>query len=165
MNHTGRSIAVIRLGALALGLGAMLGLTPAAHTADVHHTVVAGDAVTWGPAPPSLPPGAQAAVLLGNPGKEGPFVIRLKFPAGYVVPPHSHTKDELLTVIAGRFAVAPGEKLDRAASPQLPTASFIHLPAGMPHYAWVEGEAVVQINGNGPFDVTYVDPKDDPRNN
>ena len=104
MNHTGRSITVIRLAALALGLGVILGLTPAAHTADLHHTVVAGDAVTWGPAPPSLPPGAQAAVLLGNPGKEGPFVIRLKFPAGYVVPPHSHSKDELLTVIAGRFA-------------------------------------------------------------
>jgi hypothetical protein len=67
-------------------------------------------------------------------------------------------------VIAGRFAVASGEKLDRAASPYLPPASFAHLPAGMPHYAWVEGETIVQINGAGPFDVTYVDPKDDPRN-
>ena len=51
-----------------------------------------------------------------------------------------------------------------AASPFLPPASFVHLPAGMAHYAWVETETVVQINGVGPFDVTYVDPKDDPRN-
>jgi quercetin dioxygenase-like cupin family protein len=165
MNQTGRSIAVIRAATVALSFGATLALTPAPHASDLHHTVVAADAVTWGPAPPSLPPGAQAAVLLGNPAKEGPFVLRLKFPAGYVVPPHQHSKDELLTVIAGRFAVASGEKLDRTASPQLPTASFIHLPAGMPHYAWVDGEAVVQINGLGPFDVTYVNPKDDPRNN
>jgi hypothetical protein len=49
-------------------------------------------------------------------------------------------------------------------APHLPPASFVHLPAGMPHYAWVEGETIVQINGAGPFDVTYVDPKGDPRN-
>ena len=124
--------------------------------------MVSADAVKWGPAPPSLPPGAQAAVLLGNPAKEGPFVLRLKFPAGFVVPPHRHSKDELVTVISGRFAVASGEKLDRAASPSLPPASFVHLPAGMPHYAWAEGETIVQINGVGPFDVTYVDPEGRP---
>jgi quercetin dioxygenase-like cupin family protein len=163
MNHAGRSFAVIRRTALALGLGAVLAVAPSPHAGELHHTVVSADAVSWGPAPPSLPPGAQAAVLLGNPAKEGPFVLRLKFPAGFVVPPHKHSKDEFLTVIAGRFAVASGEKLDRTASPFLPTASFVHLPAGMPHYAWVEAEAVVQINGVGPFDVTYVDPKDDPR--
>ena len=91
-------------------------------------------------------------------------MLRLGFPNSAIVPPHHHSKDELITVIAGRFAVASGEKLDRTASPYLPPASFVHLPAGMPHYAWVEGDTVVQINGVGPFDVTYVDPKDDPRN-
>ena len=164
MNHAGRSLGVIRSTAVALGLGAMLALLPSTQATEMHHTVVAADAVKWGPAPPSLPPGAQAAVLLGNPAQQGPFVLRLKFPAGYAVPPHKHSKDELLTVIAGQFAVASGEKLDRTKSPFLPTASFVHLPAGMPHYAWVEAEVVVQINGVGPFDVTYVDPKDDPRN-
>jgi quercetin dioxygenase-like cupin family protein len=127
-----------------------------------HHTVVPADAVNWGPAPASLPPGAQAAVLLGHPGKPGPFVLRLKFPAGFVVPPHRHSKDEFVTVIAGTFAVAAGEKLDREAKP-LPPASFVHLPAGMPHFALAVTEAVVQINGTGPFDVTYVNPNDDPR--
>jgi hypothetical protein len=33
----------------------------------------------------------------------------------------------------------------------------------MPHYAWANGETIVQINGTGPFDVKSVDPKDDPR--
>ena len=164
MSHTGRSITVLRWAAVALGLVLTLALASSLRAAVLHHTVVPADAVTWGPAPPSLPPGAQAAVLLGSPAKDGPFVIRLKFPNGYVVPPHHHSKDELLTVIAGRFAVASGEKLDRTASPYLAPASFVHLPAGMPHYAWVEGETIVQINGVGPFDVSYVDPKDDPRN-
>ena len=99
---------------------------PQAH----HHTVVPADEVKWGPAPPSLPPGAQAAVLLGSPAKEGPFVLRLKFPAGFTVPPHRHSKDEFVTVISGEFAIASGEKLDRAAAKPLPpAASSISRPA------------------------------------
>ena len=134
------------------------------HAAEAHHTVVPGDAVKWGPAPPSLPPGAQAAILLGSPATEGPFVLRLKFPAGFIVPPHRHSKDEFVTVISGKFAVMSGEKLERTKSLEsLPPASFVHLPAGMSHYAWAEEESVVQINGVGPFDVNYIDPKDDPR--
>ena len=42
-------------------------------------------------------------------------------------------------------------------------ASFVHLPAGMPHYAGAQGETVVQINGTASFGVVYVDPRDDPR--
>ena len=95
--------------------------------------------------------------------KEGPFVLRLKFPAGFVVPPHRHSKDEFVTVIAGSFAIGAGEKVDRSAVRPLPPASFVHLPAGMAHFAYAEVESVVQINGVGPFDVVYVDPKDDPR--
>ncbi len=136
---------------------------PALHASGAaHHTVVPADEVKWGPAPPSLPPGAQASALLGHPSKEGPFVLRLKFPSGFVVPPHRHSKDEFVTVLAGGFAIGSGEKLDRNVKP-LSTGSFVHLPAGMPHFAWAEVESVVQINGTGPFDVIYVDPKDDPR--
>jgi quercetin dioxygenase-like cupin family protein len=144
-------------------LGAAIWSSPTLAADHAHHTVVSADAVMWGLAPPSLPPGAQAAILLGSPPKEGPFVLRLKFPAGFVVPPHRHSKDEFVTVISGGFAVSSGEKLDRSAAKPLPAGSFVHLPAGMPHYAWVEAETVVQVNGMGPFDVTYIDLKDDPR--
>ena len=142
-----------------------LSLSPAAFaavSADQHHTVVQADAVKWGPAPASLPPGAQAAVLLGHPTKEGPFVLRLKFPAGFVIPPHQHSKDEFVTVISGRVLITSGQKVDKSVKP-LPAASFVHLPAGMPHYAWAEVESVVRINGVGPFDVKYLNPNDDPR--
>ncbi|MCK6427529.1 MAG: cupin domain-containing protein [Burkholderiaceae bacterium] len=135
----------------------------AAQGTDAKLTVTTVDATTWGPAPKSLPPGAQAAMLLGHPTKEGPFVMRLKFPAGFVVPPHRHSKDEFVTVISGQFAITNGEKVDRAAAKPLPAGSFVHIPAGTPHYAWVGGETVVQIIGMGPFDVKYVDPTDDPR--
>jgi quercetin dioxygenase-like cupin family protein len=162
MTHTSRTLAVAAL--LSLSLATVSLVQPvSAHAHDPHHTVVPSDAVVWGPAPPSLPPGAQAAVLLGHPTKEGPFVLRLKFPSGFTVPPHRHSKDEMVTVIQGRFGVGAGEKLDHAAATVLHAASFVHLPAGMPHFAWANGETIVQINGVGPFDVQYVDPRDDPR--
>jgi quercetin dioxygenase-like cupin family protein len=146
-----------------VGAVALLGGMPQPHASGAHHTEVSADAIKWGAAPPSLPPGAQAAVLFGSPAKEGPFVLRLKFPAGYVVPPHRHSKDELVTVISGKFVATHGEKVDRASLKFLPAGSFIHLPAGMPHYAVAEVESVVQINGTGPFDVIYINPQDDPR--
>lgn len=151
------------LPAALLAAVASLVVPSGAFGSDQHHTVVRGDAVTWGGAPASLPPGAQAAALLGSPAKEGPFVLRLKFPAGFTVPPHKHSKDEFVTVISGAFGIGSGEKLDAEALKVLPPASFVHLPAGMPHYARTEVETVVQINGMGPFDVVYIDPKDDPR--
>ena len=78
-------------------------------------------------------------------------MLRLKFPAGFVVPPHRHSKDEFVTVLAGGFAVGAGEKLDRNVKP-LSAGSFVHLPAGKPHFASAVGETIVQINGTGPFD-------------
>lgn len=69
-------------------------------------------------------------------------------------------------MISGRFAIASGETIDPTSLKSLPPASFVHLPAGMPHYALAEVATVVQINGSSsPFDVIYVDPKDDPRSN
>jgi quercetin dioxygenase-like cupin family protein len=156
--------ATIRIAILFLaGAAALFGAMAQPHVSDQHHTVVSADAVKWGPAPPSLPPGAQAAILLGSPAKEGPFVLRLKLPANFIVPPHRHSKDEFVTVISGKFVASHGEKVDRASLKFLPAGSFIHLPAGMPHYAVAEVESVVQINGMGPFDVTYLNPQDDPR--
>lgn len=148
--------------ALSLGAVAMLGVATLAKAHDPHHTVVHAEEIKWGAAPASLPPGAQASALLGSPAKEGPFVLRLKLPKGFVIPPHRHTKDEFVTVISGSFHVTAGETVDRSAR-GLKTSSFVHLPAGMPHFAFTSEETIVQINGTGPFDVVYIDPKDDPR--
>jgi hypothetical protein len=60
---------------------------PATAQADV---IVNAQEIKWGPAPPSIPSGAQAAVLYGDPGKEGLFSLRLKLPKGYAIPPHTH---------------------------------------------------------------------------
>ncbi|MCV0397925.1 MAG: cupin domain-containing protein [Rhizobiaceae bacterium] len=151
-------------GRIALSLcAAVIVAGPAASHDGTHHTVVPGDSVAWGAAPASLPSGAKAAVLFGSPAKEGPFVLRLGLPAGFVVPPHRHSKDEFVTVLSGKVAFGTGETVDRTSVEPLPEGSFIHLPAGMPHYVVTFEDTVLQLNATGPFDVIYVDPESDPR--
>lgn len=118
--------------------------------------------IEWAPAPPVLPQGAQIAVLSGDPAAEGQFVLRLMLPSGYEVPAHTHSGDELITVISGEFNVGHGDVLDRDATMALPVGGFVEMPAGHPHFAWTDSETVVQIHGPGPFDIQYLDPATDP---
>ena len=74
------------------------------------HTTVAPQEIKWGPAPAVLPAGAVAAVLFGDPSKEGLFALRLKLPEGYSVPPHTHPVDEAVTVISGTFSLGMGRR-------------------------------------------------------
>lgn len=117
----------------------------------------------WGRAPDGLPSGARLAVLSGDPNKEGMFTIRLRFPAGYAVQPHWHPTDELVTVIAGQMALGMGSRFDRAKAKTLVTGGFVVAPAKMHHYAFTRTGATIQITAHGPFAITYVNPRDDPR--
>jgi len=126
------------------------------------HMVALPDDVKWGPAPPVLPAGAQAAVLDGDPTKAVSFTIRLKIPDGYTVPPHWHSIEENVTVISGSFGLGLGDTLDKSKVRYLPAGSYIRLGKEERHYAIAKGETVVQVHGSGPFDLHYVNPGDDP---
>ena len=134
-----------------------------ASTATSQHTMVKADATQWGDAPPVLPKGAQAAVLSGDPGKEGVFTIRLKMPAGYRVGRHWHPTDEAVTLIDGDLTLSMGEAAG-AHDETFAPGDFVNLPARMQHEASSQNGAVVQVQSTGPFQITYVDVKDDPRN-
>ena len=69
---------------------------------------VKGVALKWGPRPPGLPEGAQAAVVEGDPSKAGPFVVRLDLPDGYEVRPHWHPTSERISVLRGTFLMGDG---------------------------------------------------------
>lgn len=126
------------------------------------HTFVTPDTLKW--VEPAPLPGARLAVVQGDPGKEGPFTYRLKFPAGYKVPPHFHKAGENVTVLAGVFSIGLGEKFDQSKAHELPVGGFAAVPANHPHYAWAGSqETVVQVHGVGPTDLTFVNPADDPR--
>ena len=125
--------------------------------------VVLPDAITWGPAPAALPPGATASVLEGDPGKPGAFTMRLHMPNGYRIPPHFHPTMEHVTVISGAFKVGMGDRFDEGQMKSLPAGSFGALPPKMHHYAMANGETVLQLHGIGPWRITYLDKADDPR--
>jgi len=128
------------------------------------HVVVAPDQIKWGTAPPSLPSGAQLAVLEGDPSKAGvPFAIRAKFPDGYRVPPHWHPTDERIVVLQSTLGMGVGEKFDSASGHELPVGSYALMPKGVRHFVWAKGETVIQVTGIGPLEINYVNPADDPR--
>jgi len=145
----------------AVVMGVLLGALPvlAQHAG---HVVAMPDTLKWAE-PPALP-GARLAIVQGDPSKEGLFVYRLKMPANYRIPPHTHKASENVTVLSGVFFMGLGEKFDQGSGQELPVGGFASIPPMHPHYAWAGGqETVVQVHGVGPTDLTFVNPADDPR--
>lgn len=132
-------------------------------TAAAHVVIVPPASIEWTAAPASLPSGAKAIVLEGDPARAGPFTMRLLLPDGYRIPPHFHGAQERVTVVSGTFVVGAGNAFDTAVATELPAGTYASMPPGMAHFAWAKGETVVQLNNVGPWTITYVNPADDPR--
>lgn len=128
------------------------------------HGVMDPGSLQWGACPPGLPAdGCKLAVMQGDPGKAGEeFTIRASFSDGYKIMPHFHGTTENITVISGAFHVGMGDKFDESNAQTMSTGSFASMPATMHHYAWAEGDTVIQVNAIGPFSITYINPADDP---
>lgn len=148
---------------LASGFIAVAGVASVAMSEPIEHKLTTPQDVQWAAGPASLPPGAEAAVLYGDPTKDGLFAMRLKLPKGYRIAPHTHPKPELVTVISGTFRLGLGETADQSKAKVLPAGSFIALSPGTAHFAAADEEAVIQLNSTGPWSLNYVNPKDDPR--
>lgn len=132
--------------------------------ATTEHKIMTPSDLQWGEMPPGLPAGAKMVVLNGDPGKAGPFTVRMQAPAGYKIAPHTHPTAERLTVISGTFRLGMGAKFDETATQEMGAGSYVVLPKGMAHFVSTTSEAIVQIDSEGPFQINYVNPADDPRN-
>jgi quercetin dioxygenase-like cupin family protein len=114
-----------------------------------------------------LPPGAKIAVLAGDPTKAVPYTIRLKFPANYGIPAHSHPTDEHVVEVSGTLTFGMGGKLIRGAATDrtLSTGGFALMPANMNHFAYTTTkETTIILYEQGPAELKYVNHADDPRN-
>lgn len=127
------------------------------------HLIYRPGDIEWRPGPGSFEDGAEFAVLEGDPSGPGVFTMQIRMPDGFVIAPHWHPGVERVTVLSGAFHLGHGETADRAAAQRLPAGSHFSLPPRMAHYAFVEGETVIQLSSVGPWEITYVDPADDPR--
>lgn len=138
-------------------------LTLAAVAQMAPHVMENLSGAKWSPAPPMLPPGAQIAVLSGDPTKSAPYAVRLKFPANYDIPAHSHPTDENVVVISGALFMGMGDKLDRKAGMGLGVGGFALMPAGANHFAYTKAVTTIVLYGQGPVEFKYVNPADDPQ--
>jgi quercetin dioxygenase-like cupin family protein len=114
---------------------------------------------------PAFPPEARLAVLVGDPAKPGPYVVRVKLPGGVKLMPHTHPEDRIYTVISGVFYIGLGTAFDANKLKAYAPGSVVVLPANTPHFHWAKsGEYMTQVAGVGPLGIKYVVPGDDPRN-
>lgn len=143
-------IGTLAVCAVAIGAGAPIQVTP--------------DSIVWKDGPPSVPPGARSALLEGDPGGDGIFTLRIAFPSSYMIPLHTHGRDERVTVVSGTVFVGIGDAVDRAKETRFGPGSFYVTPTPLRHWIRTGDEgAVLQVTGHGPWSVEYVNPADDPR--
>jgi hypothetical protein len=145
---------------LVSGFGGTLALEASAQSTA--HTMVVPSELKWAPVP-SLPPGAEIAVIQGPMNTATPFTVRLRFPVDYKIPAHSHPAIEHVTVLSGTFNMGTGDKLDPTKTMALPPGGMAIMQPGTNHFAWTKEVTVVQLHGVGPWAVNYVNPADDPR--
>jgi hypothetical protein len=123
------------------------------------HAIVTPGQLVWKP----LIPGVEMAVVSGDPDKKGGlYVIRIRSKGEVKVPPHWHPTDEHITVLAGSFLLARGEKYDASKLSELKPGAHSVMPATMPHFGLHKAGNVIEVYGEGPFAPTFVNPEDDP---
>lgn len=136
-----------------------------AHRTEAHeHVTVLPSELEWKEVD-SLPSGATVAIIEGNPSQPEPFTMRLRFPANYVLPAHTHPTTERVTVLSGTLFLAAGGELTREAARGLTPGSVTVMPPRMEMWGYTEGAVEIQLNGIGPWGIDYLNPEEDPRNN
>jgi uncharacterized protein (TIGR02246 family) len=123
---------------------------------------VANSALAWSDfGPAGFDPGMKLAVLSGDPGAKGPYVLRLMFPAGYRFPIHWHPGIENLTVVSGNFMLGMGNAADAAPLKTYAPGDFLLIPPRHAHWGGSSADAasVIQLHGEGPFQLMLGPPK------
>ena len=94
-------------------------------------------------------PGLKMAVVQGDPGK-GASHFMMKFPGGFVSPPHHHSTDHYVTVVSGTMSFTVDGK-----DTKLPAGSFFSYTGKKQHITKCEAGAdcVLAIDARGKWDV------------
>ena len=127
-----------------------------AHSGEADVRALTPAEMKWSPQGGLALPGLEQTILVGDPSKSGPYTIRLKFPAGFKVAPHTHPDSREVTILSGTWHTGYGEKAETAGLKELPAGSFYTEPANVPHYVEVREPTVIQVSGIGPSGRKFV---------
>jgi mannose-6-phosphate isomerase-like protein (cupin superfamily) len=143
---------------LSLGLVGCVGKNFGAGSAHAPRPAIQHTAneIVFRPGPPNMPKGVEMVVLEGDPKAEGTFTIRLKAPASFSLAPHTHPADERVTVLEGTVSVGFGSATDRTTAKTFGAGSFYLNPANVAHYVFSDEGATLQITGEGPWRVDFL---------
>ena len=116
------------------------------------------DQIPWSAPSPS---GAQNAVLVGDPTKEGLYVQMVKWLAGnHFSHPHFHPHDRFITVLKGTWWVGTGTKFDPSTTVPMPAGTFVTHFGQQVHFDGAKDEdAILLIVGEGPGTSTAAEVK------
>jgi quercetin dioxygenase-like cupin family protein len=131
----------------------------AAYSAEPGVMALTPDEMKWSAQGGLALPGMEQVNLIGDPGKPGPYTLRLRFPAGFKLPPHFHPDAREVTVLSGVWYTGYGETADPAKLKKLPAGSFYTEPANEPHFVEVREPTVIQVSGTGPSGRKDIAPK------
>jgi Cupin domain len=135
--------------------------TPMPGHAEDAMMLVNPDQMKWGPV--DVIPGAKSAVLSGDPSKQETFILEVQWPAGSKIGPHWHSNTERVAIVSGTGVVGMGDNLDPQKGMPITPGGYVSLPGKMHHWFVAQSPVVMLITGEGPFDITFINPEDDPR--
>jgi len=150
----------LALGSASCVAGVMFGIAALAQTHEPRTFALTPSEMSWISQGPLAGPGMEQLNLVGNPLRPGPYTLRLKFPKGLRIAPHTHPDSREVTILSGVFATGYGDAFDSAKLKVLPAGSFYTEPANVPHYIEIEEDTILQVSGTGPSGRKFVNPFD-----
>lgn len=122
-----------------------------------HQLAVHSESIAWRACPPNLPPGCEIAVLEGNPQQSGIFTVRFRVSGNFRMPPHTHPREERVTVLRGRMSVAFLENGKALAARHFGPGDYYVNARNAVHTVWADEPSEIQITGIGPWEADFVD--------
>jgi quercetin dioxygenase-like cupin family protein len=137
-------------------------LSTPAHATELNPAAVTfklPDQIDWKSPPGNS--GVQNAVMVGDPAKEGLYIVLTKWLAGnHFSHPHYHPHDRFITVLKGTWWVGSGTKYDPGATVPMPAGTFVTHYGQQVHFDGAKDEdAVLLIVGLGPATATPAEEK------
>ena len=142
-----------------ISLAGMLSISSAAELNPAAVIYKLPDQIPWS-APDAR--GVQNAVVVGDPGKPGFYVVFTKWLKGnHFSRPHFHPNDRYITVLQGTWWVGSGPKFDPdQGTTAMPAGSFVTHFGKQVHWDGAKDEdAVLLIMGEGPATSTPAEEK------